>query len=69
MKSLVASDGNLKKSAKQVARKCGNAKLSGSSVEIKRSLTARLSGEVDSGFVAFTADYHSPRHHPPKNNK
>jgi hypothetical protein len=20
-------------------------------------------------FVAFTADYHPPRHHPPKNNK
>ena len=25
--------------------------------------------EVDeSGFVAFNADYHAPRHHPPKNN-
>ncbi|XP_021293322.1 root meristem growth factor 3-like [Herrania umbratica] len=27
------------------------------------------SDEVDeSGFVAFNADYHAPRHHPPKNN-
>ncbi|XP_021897630.1 root meristem growth factor 2 [Carica papaya] len=22
----------------------------------------------DGGFVAFNADYHAPRHHPPKNN-
>ncbi|CAK7326429.1 unnamed protein product [Dovyalis caffra] len=25
-------------------------------------------GINDSGFVAFNADYHQPRHHPPKNN-
>lgn len=36
----------------------------------KRSLrTHNLSHEVDGGFVAFTTDYHPPRHHPPKNNK
>lgn len=25
-------------------------------------------GMKESGFVAFNADYHEPRHHPPKNN-
>lgn len=35
----------------------------------KKSLRSHLSDEVGVGFVAFTADYHSPRHHPPKNNK
>ncbi|XP_022727376.1 root meristem growth factor 3-like [Durio zibethinus] len=25
-------------------------------------------GVDESGFVAFNADYHAPRHHPPKNN-
>ena len=25
-------------------------------------------GIKESGFVAFNADYHEPRHHPPKNN-
>ncbi|KAL9401926.1 hypothetical protein Peur_005775 [Populus x canadensis] len=25
-------------------------------------------GVKESGFVAFNADYHEPRHHPPKNN-
>ncbi|KAJ6726444.1 ROOT MERISTEM GROWTH FACTOR 2 [Salix purpurea] len=29
----------------------------------------RFSEEMkESGFVAFNADYHEPRHHPPKNN-
>lgn len=23
---------------------------------------------VEAGFVAFTADYHVPKHHPPRNN-
>lgn len=27
-----------------------------------------LSGNKNANFVAFTADYHQPRHHPPKNN-
>ncbi|KAJ9563588.1 hypothetical protein OSB04_008748 [Centaurea solstitialis] len=27
-----------------------------------------LSGNKNGKFVAFTEDYHSPRHHPPKNN-
>ncbi|CAI8608581.1 unnamed protein product [Vicia faba] len=40
------------------------------SFHAKRSLrTHDLSHEVDGGFVAFTTDYHPPRHHPPKNNK
>ncbi|KVH97534.1 hypothetical protein Ccrd_000361 [Cynara cardunculus var. scolymus] len=28
----------------------------------------RLSESRNVNFVAFTEDYHSPRHHPPKNN-
>ncbi|KAL8268845.1 hypothetical protein R6Q59_002643 [Mikania micrantha] len=27
-----------------------------------------LSGDKNEKFVAFTEDYHPPRHHPPKNN-
>jgi len=38
-----------------------------SSFHGKRSLRTHLSD--DGGFVAFTTDYHPPRHHPPKNNK
>ncbi|XP_054793255.1 uncharacterized protein LOC129298836 [Prosopis cineraria] len=34
----------------------------------KRRLRRRWSDEVDMGFVAFSADYRGPRHHPPKNN-
>lgn len=46
-------------------------------IEAKKSLNVEgdksgrilVSEEEDvSGFVAFNADYHSPRHHPPKNN-
>ncbi|KAK8508022.1 hypothetical protein V6N13_055486 [Hibiscus sabdariffa] len=36
-----------------------------------KQITVDLSDEADdhqSGFVAFNADYHAPRHHPPKNN-
>ncbi|XVF43305.1 hypothetical protein PTKIN_Ptkin02bG0029600 [Pterospermum kingtungense] len=36
-------------------------------------VSGHFSDEVDessssAGFVAFNADYHAPRHHPPKNN-
>lgn len=58
MKTLAAVEANSSKpTAKQVAnRKSG-----------KRSLRSLLS---DGGFAAaFTADYHRPTHHPPKNNK
>ncbi|KAI9126468.1 hypothetical protein K1719_002064 [Acacia pycnantha] len=34
----------------------------------KRRLRRNWSDEIDKGFVAFSADYHGPRHHPPKNN-
>ncbi|XP_025012354.2 uncharacterized protein LOC112534050 [Ricinus communis] len=27
-----------------------------------------MNNEAAAGFVAFSADYHAPRHHPPKNN-
>ncbi|MED6110123.1 hypothetical protein PIB30_040025, partial [Stylosanthes scabra] len=85
VKNQVEIEGNLmnKKNAKEnnVRKYVKNTKnlnssssssssLSQSNVEIKkRSLRSRLGGELDGGFVAFTADYHSPRHHPPKNNK
>ncbi|CAL1395262.1 unnamed protein product [Linum trigynum] len=29
---------------------------------------ASTTASSTAGFVAFTSDYHSPRHHPPKNN-
>lgn len=48
----------------------------GSKMEHKQSVGHYFSPEVhdvddddeDAGFVAFSADYHPPRHHPPKNN-
>ncbi|KAK7309927.1 hypothetical protein RJT34_07060 [Clitoria ternatea] len=47
-----------------------NAKIHVSkSVEGKRNVRSRLSDDVKEGLVAFTADYHRPVHHPPKNNK
>lgn len=68
VKSLAAIEENLKKlNAKQVVRKLGNAK-SASNVQGNRSVRSRLSDEVERGLVAFTADYHRPMHHPPKNN-
>ncbi|GMI87545.1 hypothetical protein HRI_002423800 [Hibiscus trionum] len=49
--------------------KCGgNGGESNSGCE---QMSIDLSDEADdhqSGFVAFNADYHAPRHHPPKNN-
>lgn len=64
--------GNSKKlmsSVKQVIRKRG-INVANSSRSGKRSLRTRLSGDnIGGGFMSFTADYHSPRHHPPKNNK
>ncbi|OMO72218.1 hypothetical protein COLO4_27777 [Corchorus olitorius] len=50
--------------------KCGNKNLAAGGCE--QSVT-HFSNEVEdnhdqSGFVAFNADYHAPRHHPPKNN-
>ncbi|OIW04692.1 hypothetical protein TanjilG_06758 [Lupinus angustifolius] len=69
VKSQVAIEENLKKlSVKQVMRKLGNAKKSASNVHGNRSVKSRLPDEFDKGFMAFTADYHRPQHHPPKNN-
>lgn len=37
----------------------------------QRRVRSRLLSDEEknvSGFVAFNADYHGPRHHPPKNN-
>ncbi|XP_042978452.1 uncharacterized protein LOC122309149 [Carya illinoinensis] len=41
-----------------------------SHVEHERQNVYRSSEQIDeaAGFVAFNADYHAPRHHPPKNN-
>ncbi|CAL0315275.1 unnamed protein product [Lupinus luteus] len=69
VKSQAAIAENLKKlSAKQVMRKLGNAKKSSSKLQGKRSVKSHLPDEFDKGFMAFTADYHRPQHHPPKNN-
>lgn len=48
--------------------KCGNNNNNNKGCD---QITVNLPDEVDehqSGFVAFNADYHAPRHHPPKNN-
>ncbi|TKY69496.1 hypothetical protein E2542_SST05772 [Spatholobus suberectus] len=70
VKSLAAIDeGNLNKaSAKLLMSKSGKVK-SASNAEAKRNARSRLSYEVNGGPLAFTADYHRPVHHPPKNNK
>lgn len=41
-----------------------------SNMDYKPSVGHYFSEEIDNdaGFVAFSADYHTPRHHPPKNN-
>ncbi|KAG7975261.1 hypothetical protein I3843_06G089400 [Carya illinoinensis] len=47
-------------------------KSTGSNVERKLGSLTRSSDEVknidEAGFIPFNADYHPPRHHPPKNN-
>ncbi|KAK7275057.1 hypothetical protein RIF29_16164 [Crotalaria pallida] len=70
VKGLPAIEENMKKlNEKQVVRKHGNNNAkSASSVQRKRSVRSRLSHDVDRGYMAFTADYHRPQHHPPKNN-
>ncbi|XP_041011247.1 uncharacterized protein LOC121255015 [Juglans microcarpa x Juglans regia] len=48
----------------------GGSTSSSSSVEHEQNVY-RSSEQIDdeaAGFVAFNADYHEPRHHPPKNN-
>lgn len=70
--AVIFDDGKSKKVSVEpqvVVRNKGNyAKSSSSSSKRERSLRSRMSDEVDKGFVAFSADYHAPRHHPPKNN-
>ncbi|XP_018818536.2 uncharacterized protein LOC108989411 isoform X2 [Juglans regia] len=49
----------------------GSNSSSSSSVEHDEQNVYRSSEQIDdeaAGFVAFNADYHEPRHHPPKNN-
>lgn len=58
-----------KLSVKQVTRKSGSASSSRSTLNGKKSSRTQYSNEVGGGFMTFAADYHSPRHHPPKNNK
>lgn len=45
-------------------------KKRGDKKKAKCNQTVRFSAEIDeaAGFVAFSADYRAPRHHPPKNN-
>ncbi|KAL5759301.1 hypothetical protein ACOSP7_017826 [Xanthoceras sorbifolium] len=50
------------------AGKCAGKDMSNASY-CKTSVNHHFSQDVDDkGFVAFNADYHAPRHHPPKNN-
>ncbi|OIW21075.1 hypothetical protein TanjilG_28524 [Lupinus angustifolius] len=70
VKTLAGIEESLKKlSIKQVMRKVGNANKSASRVQGNKGVrSSHLNDEVDNGFMAFTADYHRPKHHPPKNN-
>ncbi|XP_029130883.1 uncharacterized protein LOC114917073 [Cajanus cajan] len=70
LKSLAAFDeGNLNKAnAKLLMSKSKQAKFA-SNVEAKRNLRSYSPDEVNGEPLAFTADYHRPVHHPPKNNK
>ncbi|XP_059650329.1 protein GOLVEN 7 [Cornus florida] len=42
--------------------------LNGRGEQSVRSLLSKEVEDVAAGFVAFSADYHTPEHHPPKNN-
>lgn len=57
------------KVVRQLATKIGKW---GSNMEYNQSRVGHFSEdhEVDdaAGFIAFNADYHVPKHHPPKNN-
>ncbi|KAE9595701.1 hypothetical protein Lal_00031032 [Lupinus albus] len=67
-KTMMKSQAAIEENLKQIMRKLGNAKKTASNVESNRSVKSRLPNEFDKGFMAFTADYHRPQHHPPKNN-
>ncbi|OMO93658.1 hypothetical protein CCACVL1_06416 [Corchorus capsularis] len=64
-----AAEGSYTSKFSSINSKCGNKNLAAGGCE--QSVT-HFSNEVEdhdqSGFVAFNADYHAPRHHPPKNN-
>ncbi|XVE91691.1 hypothetical protein REPUB_Repub01dG0032400 [Reevesia pubescens] len=47
--------------------KCGN-NLGCHDQQIVNHFSDEVDDHNQSGFVAFNADYHAPRHHPPKNN-
>uniref|UniRef100_A0A7N2LCV7 Uncharacterized protein n=1 Tax=Quercus lobata TaxID=97700 RepID=A0A7N2LCV7_QUELO len=55
-------------SSNQVAGKCGGEENNGSNFECKKSFSHFSEGVDEAGVIAFNADYHAPRHHPPKNN-
>lgn len=74
--NVIRSEAN-KVKADQVgvsSHKTYKSKLSSSSQQVgegkyKTSNVSRFVEEADDGdFVAFSADYRAPRHHPPKNN-
>ncbi|CAL0308038.1 unnamed protein product [Lupinus luteus] len=71
VKTLVGIEENMKNLGvnQVIMRKVRNANKSTSRVQDNRSLrSSHLYDEVDKGLMAFTADYHRPKHHPPKNN-
>ncbi|KAI9170113.1 hypothetical protein LWI28_022781 [Acer negundo] len=58
-------------SSHSFAGKCHDGKVKENSIYCKKTVSHNhISHEDvdDKGFVAFNADYHAPRHHPPKNN-
>lgn len=59
-------------SATHFARKCYDSTEGKEDLNVKCILTSdksRISKKFGvAGFVAFAADYHVPKHHPPKNN-
>ena len=55
-------------SSNQVAGKCESEENNGSNFECKKSFSHSSEGVDEAGLVAFNADYHAPRRHPPKNN-
>ncbi|KAL0003596.1 hypothetical protein SO802_011157 [Lithocarpus litseifolius] len=55
-------------SSNEVAGKCGSEENYGSNFECEKSFSHFSEGVDEAGVIAFNADYHAPRHHPPKNN-
>ncbi|XWS23042.1 hypothetical protein CRYUN_Cryun29cG0087700 [Craigia yunnanensis] len=61
--TITTTVGGTSKFSSPTNSKCGN------NLGCEQTISYSSDHEVDgSGFVAFNADYHAPRNHPPKNN-